>query len=125
MVLSPTTGSDGKSYKMACLPPQYINGWLFTINSKNINEESRYRFNKFKNECLKALNEYFFINPIIERYKANKNAEMHNKLEGKREVFSSVSKDIKQIKNEIYNFNILTKEELILEISQTKIQFPE
>ena len=41
VVLTPSTGSDGKQYEMLCLPIRYIFGWLFTINPKNVNPESQ------------------------------------------------------------------------------------
>jgi len=28
------TGADGKRYKMVCLPEEYLQGWLFTVNPK-------------------------------------------------------------------------------------------
>ena len=37
VVLSATTGLDGKQYEMVCLPYEFIFGWLFTINPKNMN----------------------------------------------------------------------------------------
>ena len=32
VVLSTTTGADGKMYEMVCLPVEYIYGWVFTIS---------------------------------------------------------------------------------------------
>lgn len=58
-VLSPLTGSDGKSYEMVCLPHQYIFGWLFTINPKNVREEAREAISRYRIECYNALFEYF------------------------------------------------------------------
>lgn len=36
MVLSTTTGADGKQYEMCCLPVEFIFGWIFTVNPKNV-----------------------------------------------------------------------------------------
>lgn len=30
-----TTGSDGKTYEMVCLPEKYVYGWLFSIRSES------------------------------------------------------------------------------------------
>lgn len=59
ITLSVTTGSDGKQYEMVCLPHQYIFGWLFTINPKNVKEEARDTVTKYRIECYNALFEYF------------------------------------------------------------------
>lgn len=59
ITLSVTTGADGKSYEMVCLPFEYIFGWLFTINPKNVKEESREIVARYRIECYKALYNYF------------------------------------------------------------------
>jgi len=61
-VLSPQTGADGKEYEMVCLPLQYIFGWLFTINPKNVKEEARETVEKYRTECYNALYNQFFGN---------------------------------------------------------------
>ena len=40
IMLSITTGSDGKKYEMVCLPMEFIFGWIFTISPKNVSPES-------------------------------------------------------------------------------------
>ena len=37
-VLSPSTGADGKTYEMVCLPLRYFPSWLFSINPNNVKE---------------------------------------------------------------------------------------
>src|SRR5690554_1709432 len=54
-VLSTATGSDGKQYEMVCLPLEFIFGWLFTINPKNVKEEAREAVSKYRIECYRAL----------------------------------------------------------------------
>ena len=56
------TGADGKQYEMFCLPLQYIFGWLFTINPKNVNEEAREAVVKYRQECYDVLYRHFFGN---------------------------------------------------------------
>lgn len=58
--LSPTTGADGKRYEMVCLPLEYIFGWLFTINPKNVNPEAQNAVRMYRRECYHALYNYFF-----------------------------------------------------------------
>lgn len=59
VVLSATTGADGKSYEMVCLPFEFIFGWLFTINPKNVKEEAREAVMQYRVECYRALFSYF------------------------------------------------------------------
>lgn len=59
VVLSTTTGGDGKQYEMVCLPLEFIFGWLFTINPKNVKEEAREAVSKYRIECYRALYKHF------------------------------------------------------------------
>ena len=59
MMLSITTGADGKSYEMACLPLEFIFGWLFTINPKNVKPESQEIVRKYRMECYSILYRFF------------------------------------------------------------------
>jgi hypothetical protein len=58
-VLSTATGSDGKQYEMVCLPLEFVFGWLFTINPKNVKEEAREAVSKYRIECYRALYKHF------------------------------------------------------------------
>lgn len=48
-----TTGVDGKTYEMICLPEKYVYGWLFSINSKS--EELL----KYQETCYALLYDHF------------------------------------------------------------------
>lgn len=39
--LTPTVAADGKIREMVCLPMEFIFGWLFTINPKNVKPEAQ------------------------------------------------------------------------------------
>jgi len=58
-VLSTATGTDGKQYEMVCLPYEFIFGWLFTINPKNVKPEAQEAVAKFRIECYQALYNHF------------------------------------------------------------------
>jgi hypothetical protein len=58
-VLSTSTGADGKKYDMLCLPYEFIFGWLFTINPKNVKEEARPAVAQYRIACYRALYRYF------------------------------------------------------------------
>lgn len=54
-----TTGADGKSYEMLCLPVRFIFGWLFSIDDKLVSESARENVVRYKLECYNALYDYF------------------------------------------------------------------
>lgn len=54
-----STGADGKQYEMACLPLEFVYGWLFTIHPDNVRTESRDRLIAYQRECYHALYEHF------------------------------------------------------------------
>ena len=61
-VLSTATGADGKQYEMFCLPLEFIFGWLFTINPKNVKEEAQEAVRQYRIECYRVLYNHFFGN---------------------------------------------------------------
>ena len=58
-VIMTTTGSDNKNYEMVCLPIDYINGFLFGIDTSRVSEEIRPVVLYYKRECYKALFEFW------------------------------------------------------------------
>lgn len=58
-VMTTATGRDGKQYVMLALPLKYIFGWLFTIDTSRVNEESRPAIIEYKKQCYDALYSYF------------------------------------------------------------------
>ena len=58
-VLSTSTGADGKSYEMFCLPEKFIYGWIFTINPKNVAASARDSVRKYRRQCYTALYRHF------------------------------------------------------------------
>lgn len=58
-VLSTATGADGKRYEMCCLPVEFIYGWLFTINPKNVKPEAQAAVRKYRMMCYRALYRHF------------------------------------------------------------------
>lgn len=59
VVLSTTTGSDEKQYKMQTLPLRYVFGWLFKIDSRNVKNEVRESVEKYQRQCYDALFDTF------------------------------------------------------------------
>lgn len=59
MVLSTTVGADGKERDMCCLLIEFIYGWLFTINPKNVKPESQEAVRKYRMLCYRTLYQHF------------------------------------------------------------------
>lgn len=57
--LKPSTGGDGKTYEMYCLPLQYVYGWIFTVNPKNVAPEARETVSRYRRECYDVLYRHF------------------------------------------------------------------
>lgn len=51
MVMMTTTGADGKSYEMSCLPLRKLPGWLMSIHASKVREELREGVIAYQNEC--------------------------------------------------------------------------
>lgn len=58
--LSSTTGADGKTYEMVCLPLRYFPSWLFSINPNNVKEGIRDNLLEYQKKCNDILYDYFF-----------------------------------------------------------------
>jgi hypothetical protein len=54
-----TTGSDGKSYKMICMPLRKLNGWLMSISPTKVHSDIRERVIAYQNECDDVLWEHW------------------------------------------------------------------
>ena len=58
-VLSTSVGADGKDREMLCLPIEYIFGWLFSINPKNVKPEAKEFVARYREECYRVLADHF------------------------------------------------------------------
>jgi hypothetical protein len=51
--------TPGGRQEMSCLPLDYLNGWLFGINTSRVKDEIRDRLIRYQEECFKVLSEAF------------------------------------------------------------------
>jgi hypothetical protein len=49
------TGSDGKQYKMSCLPVEFLPGWLFGITTSKVKPEYADKLTRYRRECFRIL----------------------------------------------------------------------
>lgn len=59
MVMMTIPATDGKTYETACLPLDYLNGWLFGVDAKRVKPEIRERLLTYQRECFRVLNDHF------------------------------------------------------------------
>lgn len=53
------TPSNGGKQKTACLPLDYLNGWLFGVDARRVKPEIRERLLTYQRECFRVLNNHF------------------------------------------------------------------
>ncbi len=83
-----TTGADGQTYQMVCLPLDYLNGWLFRINAAHFAEGKRALIVRYQRECYRVLAEHFqggraeaaVASAVMERIRAAELADRRNIL---------------------------------------------
>jgi len=105
MVLSYSTGKDGKQHKMTCIPYKFIFGWLFTINAKNVKKDARENLLKTKLEYYNAfydmsITRSHFLQQkqeaIIKRQQKNID-NLEKKIIVKKDTYNIESKRLKEI----------------------------
>lgn len=59
------TGADDKQYKMMCLPIEFLNGWLFGVDTKRVKPEIKDILIEYKKECYTVLHDYWHTGQAI------------------------------------------------------------
>ena len=92
-ILGPTitlrvmVAADGKKREMVCLPLEFVYGWIFTINAKNVSEGAHDAVLRYQLECYEALYKHF--TGSIQRTIETNNAE----IELLRQINSAISRE--------------------------------
>ncbi|WP_446787445.1 phage antirepressor N-terminal domain-containing protein [Macellibacteroides fermentans] len=123
VVLSTMVASDGKDREMACLPIEFVFGWLFTINPKNVKEDARESVRKYRMECYRALYSYFteyaeFVeirSQVIDRH-----MDEYQRLQ---RDFSQAKNNMEKSRDRLNEAKALTFEKYKEEKSQFKLDF--
>lgn len=105
--LNPTVGADGKMREMVCLPLEFVFGWLFSINPKNVKEEAKETVSKYRLECYMALFNHFFTLPRkqietneIEIGLLEKLSDLNNQKTSITSDINTTKKKLEQIRSE-------------------------
>lgn len=118
-----TTGADGKTYKMKCIPLEFVFGWLFSISSKNVKEEVKESLINYKRLCHKALYNYFTEHATFIEQKEKKLNEFVDKEVEARNHFKYAEKVLKEIRAERDVFRKTTFEEWKAMNNQIEMNF--
>lgn len=100
IMLSITTGSDGKKYEMVCLPMEFIFGWIFTISPKNVSPEAKESVRKYRMECYKALFSHFTERSTFIEEKQKLLIEKTEVLNAAQEAFDMSKEQLKEAKKQ-------------------------
>jgi len=104
--LSLAVGADGRDREMQTIPLEYVFGWLFTIDARNVKPEAQESVLRYQQECYHVLYRHNF-----EEKKFMK--EKEDAIETKLAEIKSIKKEFKDTKN------LLTQAEKdLLEIRQ-------
>ena len=106
-----TTGADGKTYQMLCIPLQFFPGWLFSINPDNVKEEARENLIKYQLECNKVLFDYFFSRVDFSRKKEVAVTKAKEVCDEKLEQLRIAKSELKVAENELGKTLALTFEQ--------------
>lgn len=62
-----TTGKDGKTYQMLCMPIRKLNGWLFSINPEKVRADLKVKVIQYQEECFEVLYNYWYGEPVTQK----------------------------------------------------------
>jgi hypothetical protein len=123
MLLSNTTGSDNKKYEMVCLELEFVFGWLFTINPKNVKPEIQSQVAQFRIECYRALFSNFVESPEFLEFKQKEMDKLVEEMELARKDYKNAQTRIKQAKEKYLETKALTIEDYRVLKSQLELNF--
>ena len=106
-----TTGADGKTYQMLCIPLQFFPGWLFSINPDNVKEDARENLIKYQLECNKVLFDYFFSRVDFSQKKEKIVTKAKEVCDEKAEQLRIAKSEMKLAENELNKALAMTFEE--------------
>lgn len=124
-VLSTATGNDGKEYKMVTIPFEFVFGWLFRIDSRNVKEESREALIKYQVECYRTLYRHFTAYADFVAAKQEKIEEQLSVVDSASDNFKNAKNIMDKAKAQLKMYRQLTFDDYDAENRQMKIQFQE
>ena len=120
-VLSPSTGADGKTYEMVCLPLRYFPSWLFSINPNNVKEDIRENLLEYQKKCNDILYDYFFSRVDFSQKKEKTVTKAKEVCDEKAEQLRIAKSELKVAENELNKALAMTFEDYQAECRQLTI----
>lgn len=124
-VLSTATGSDNKQYEMLCIPLEFVFGWLFTINPKNVKPEAQETVRAYRMECYRALYKHFSAYSKFNEEKQNKLSAEFEKFRQLKTNFNQAKKEMQESERRMIETKNMTFESWEQEQRQQSINFSE
>lgn len=103
-----SVGADGKGREMFALPIEFVFGWLFRIDSRNVKPEAKEHVEKYQLECYRALFEYFAEPQIFLMEKQKGIDQIDEKLRAKQEDYDAARAEVKELKSKMSELKSLT-----------------
>lgn len=123
--LRPMVGADNKTREMQTIPFEFVFGWLFTINPKNVREEAREGVIRYKLECYRALYEHLTgYTQYVEDRQAAIDAQL-DAVKAARVNFKSANSVMKDAEKELDRLRAMSFEDYKANNAQFVIPFPE
>ena len=123
VVLSTMVASDGKDREMACLPLEFVFGWLFTINPKNVKPEAQAAVRTYRMECYRALYKHFSAYSKFNEEKQNKLSAEFEKFRELKTNFNQAKKEMQESERRMIEAKNMTFESWEQEQRQQSIDF--
>ena len=102
---------DGKEREMFCLQLQYIFGWLFTINPKNVKLKAEETVRQYRMQCYKALFEYFTEPQSFHKQRQGAMEIQVKDYQEKQRRFKDAQKEMNEAKGKINEVMSITIEQ--------------
>lgn len=123
--LRPSTGADGKTYEMFCIPYKYVFGWLFSINPKNVKPEAQNAVRRYKLLCYDILYQNFSDHTTFLEQKQEAMQQQLNKVQQMRSMFRNTQYSLKQESERLNGIKDLTFEQWLANNRQMQFDFLE
>lgn len=122
-VLSTVVAADGKEREMLCLPLEFVFGWLFTINPKNVKPEAQEAVRSYRMQCYRALYKHFTAYALFNEDKQTKLSTAYEKFKVTKKVFNEAKNNLAESERQMTIAKDMTFESWTQEKRQQSIDF--
>lgn len=124
VVTMTTVGADEKNREMTVLPLRFIFGWLFTIDSNLVKEESREAVVRYQLECYNALYNHFKSYVDFVDFRQEQIDEALVKYDEARADFSGAKNKLREARELLDEKRQINYQSFLNNARQTQLEFP-